>query len=164
MRGHDLALPAFNGDYTSGGACYRGFGTSLNYRDCKGALSLMPPALYNPRELKISTTGLLIDTIYEQHYPLIWMHGNCVIGVSVFDEAAARGLQRTFRDAAGTIVGDCVSRAIGGMVRFAHFEVVVFQETLLPRGLGNPIFAFAYNPFNIPFSAGLERLWPGIAR
>ena len=87
-----------------------------------------------------------------------------MIGLSVLDEAAARGLQRTFRDAAGRILDGCVMRAVGGMVRFAHFEVVVFDQTLLPQALGDPVLAFASNPFNIPFSVGLDKLWHERAR
>ena len=158
MRSIDRALPIFDTAYASGGACYRGFGASIRYQDCSAALRLMP-ALYDPREVKLSPAGLLVDAVYEAHRPVVWKHGNCVIGLSLFDALAARGLQRTFREAAGTIFDECVTRAIGGMVRFAHFEVVVFQETLLPRGLEEPVTAFAHDPLNIPFSTGVERLW-----
>ena len=159
MKRFDRILPPSGEAYTSGGACYRAFGTSLSYRDCRGALALMPSVLYGPDEIKMSATGLWVNIIYGQSSPLIWRHGNCVIGVTVFDEMVARGLQRTFRAAAGTIVDNCVTRAVGGMVRFAHFEVIVFDETLLPREFGDPLLAFAHKLSNIPLSAGLKRLW-----
>ena len=90
---------------------------------------------------------------------MVWSHGSCVIGVSLFDELETRGLYGTFRDAAGLTVNNCATRAVGGMLRFAHFEVVVFDASVLLPVMQLNAHNFLKNITNLPFSAGLERLW-----
>ena len=101
----------------------------------------------------------MVVPVFKQYRPMLWKDGTCLIGVSVFDEIETRGLLKFFRDAAGLIVDRCVTRATGGLVRFAHFEVVVFDDALLPKISEDYVTAFAQWGPNIPFSKGLGNLW-----
>ena len=145
--------------FSIGGGCYTGFGTSLNVQDCRTALGQMPSNNLDPHDIQITGTGHWIARIFDYDHPLLWKYNRCLIGVSLYDTTRTRGLYPAFRNAAGAIVDGCVARSTGGLVRFAHFEVVVFEDSLLPRQTPDYVFDFLNDPGNLPLSAGLERLW-----
>ena len=155
MQLHSAAIPAA---YTSGGGCYTGFGTALNNLDCILAYAKMPSE-NRPNDVYELNSVPQVAPVFEQRYPRIWSHKNCIIGASVYDERQAKGLYPAFRFAAGLILDKCVARATGGLLRFAHFEVVMFDGALLPRDSPFPLSDFTTNFANIPFSKGLTRLW-----
>ena len=159
MQGYTAVLPSPLPFY-SGGNCYSGYGTSINYSDCNLALSAMPPEALRPGDVVVTRAGeVLVVPVFEQYRPMVWRHGTCIIGVSIYDVANARGLYKTFRDAAKLIINQCVSRATGGLVRYAQFEVVIFDDAFLPKLDGDYVRAFARWGPNIPFSKGLATLW-----
>ena len=145
--------------FGEGGGCYKAFGTSLRLQDCQAALALMRTENISPDDVRDTAAGPEVMRAFERSNMLAWKHNNCVIGVSVRHTARTMGLYPPFRDCASLIINRCVSRADGGMVRFGYFEVVVFDDTVLPRTVPDYIYDWVSDPRNIPWSRGLERLW-----
>ena len=144
--------------FGEGGGCYTSYGT-LRPQDCQAALALMPSENISPDDVRDTAAGPEVMRAFERSNPLAWKYNNCVIGVGVRHTARTMGLYPPLKDCASMIVNRCVTRAQGGIVRFGYFEVVVFDDTLLPRTVPDYIFHFVSDPRNIPWSRGLERLW-----
>ena len=146
-------------DFGEGGGCYTSYGTSLRSPDCRAALNLMPSKNIRPDDVRDTPAGPEVMRAFERSNPLAWKHNNCVIGVSLRHVGRIMGLYPPLRECASLIVNRCVTRAQGGMVRFGFFEVVVFDDTLLPQAGTDTIFQFTSNPNHIPWSRGLTQLW-----
>ncbi|MCJ1377666.1 hypothetical protein MMC17_000762 [Xylographa soralifera] len=141
-----------------GGGCYTGFG-HVSRQVCRGALDLMPSHNLSPEDVTEGPLGQVVTRTFNRGEPKIWrLDPGCIIGVSLYDETSAKGLAPLFKEAASLIIGNCVGRSIGGLLRFSHFEVIVFDEGLLPRPVPDYIFDFSRQSENIPFSQGLYRL------
>ena len=154
MQRRSYVLPL---DFNMGGGCYTGFGESLRFQDCQVALAMIPGV--RPGDIAFTARGILVRPEFRLGSPLVWSHGSCSIGVSVRNSYASRGLYSTFAAAARLILGRCVGRGHGGMVRFGFFEVVIFDNRLLPRTGPDCLPNFISNIENLPFSNGLARLW-----
>ncbi|MCJ1379481.1 hypothetical protein MMC17_002582 [Xylographa soralifera] len=159
MNRPDHALPL---DYMMGGACYTGFGTSMNLAQCRGAIAQMPDQHPDVDDIVEGYSGPILTRNFDKDKPLIWRSNDCLIGVSLMDVPRAKGLYPLFREAAQLIFDKCVMRSRGGMIRFGHFEVVLFDAKLLPgyEQQATPEFIrnFALEEDNIPFSKGLIRI------
>ncbi|MCJ1318454.1 hypothetical protein MMC15_003782 [Xylographa vitiligo] len=156
MRRNDPRLPVH---FKTGGGCYGGFGR-VSQQECQAALGLMPSHNLSPDDVTDGPDGQVLTRTFVQCRPLIWKRdGRCVIGVSIYDKPTVKGLYPPFREAASLIIDQCAARGVGGLIRFSHFEVVVFDERLLPTLVPDYIFDFSRRSENIPFSRGLRRLW-----
>ncbi|MCJ1284864.1 hypothetical protein MMC26_004201 [Xylographa opegraphella] len=157
----DRAYPAW---YDNGGGCYFGYGTSLSGAQCRAAVAQMPSQNPDVDDVTEGTNGPILTRNFYQTMPLIWRSNDCLIGVSVSDVRRAKGLYPLFKEAAQLILDTCVTRARGGLVRFGHFEVILFDAKLLPgyeeQATRNFIYDFAMQEANIPFSTGLLRMDP----
>ncbi|MCJ1289060.1 hypothetical protein MMC34_000592 [Xylographa carneopallida] len=155
MRLMDQAYPVV---YDYGGGCYTGYG-ALSLTQCRSAISKMPSQHPSVDDITEGMIGPVLTRNFYQERPLVWRSDDCLIGVSVMDAPRAKGLYPLFREAAQLILDRCVVRARGGLVRFAHFEVVLFDARTLP-GYGQRDFIrdFAVQEDNIPFSTGLVRI------
>ncbi|MCJ1414474.1 hypothetical protein MMC32_000800 [Xylographa parallela] len=156
MRGVDHAVPFA---FENGGGCFTGFGR-VSLQECLDTLTLMPSHDLSPNDITDGPHGQILTRDFHRREPKIWKRrGACVIGLSLYDKPSAKGLYPQFQEAAGLIVNKCAARGIGGLIRFSHFEVVVFDEGVLPRPVPDYIFDFSRYSSNIPFSRGLLRLW-----
>ncbi|MCJ1292581.1 hypothetical protein MMC34_004132 [Xylographa carneopallida] len=145
--------------FENGGGCYTGFG-HVNLQECRDALALMPSHNLRPDDLTEGLDGQVLTRDFYRREPKIWKAaGECVIGATLYDRAGVKGLYPLFQQAASLIIQKCAARSIGGLIRFSHFEVVVFDQGLLPRRVPDYIYDFSRQSVNIPFSRGLERLW-----
>ncbi|MCJ1471665.1 hypothetical protein MMC13_000305 [Lambiella insularis] len=142
--------------FANGGGCFSGYGRLLPPPSCRSALEQMPA------EGIAAGAGYRGPHMFTSSRPLIWRHGDCLIGVSTYRVDQVEGLYPLFRQAAGLIVDRCVARQNGGLVRFAPFEVVVFDARLLPgyerQDVDDFLFDFSSRSENMPFSRGLQRL------
>ncbi|MCJ1421542.1 hypothetical protein MMC32_007906 [Xylographa parallela] len=162
-RGHMyMADQAFPQDYDNGGGCYTGFGTTMALSECRAAIARMPAQHPDVDDITEGFDGPILTRTFHQNDPMIWKDNDCLIGVSLLDVPTAKGLYPLFKEAAQLIFDNCVIRSRGGMVRFAHFEVVLFDAKLLPGYVqGAPadyIHTFSSDEDNIPFSMGLVRI------
>ncbi|MCJ1437450.1 hypothetical protein MMC27_006837 [Xylographa pallens] len=152
----------FPKDYDIGGGCYTGFGTMLVRPQCRRAVAQMPSQHPDVDDITEGFDGPILTRHFYQSEPMIWKDNDCLIGVSLTDVSSAKGLYPQFREAAQLILDTCVIRGRGGMVRFGHFEVVLFDAKLLPgyeqQAAGNYIRDFSSKEDNIPFSTGLVRI------
>lgn len=150
-------------DFAVGGGCFGGYGRSIPLPSCRVALSFMPSAHPSPSDIVVGTKSPILTLNFYRASPKVWTHSDCVIGVSLLDVPTAKGLYPPLKQAASLITDHCVVRGLGGLVRFAHFEVVVFDARLLPgyERPGGSIFEFSSQMENIPFSTGLKRLLEG---
>ncbi|MCJ1432448.1 hypothetical protein MMC27_001804 [Xylographa pallens] len=156
MQGADQTMPFA---FENGGGCFTGFGR-VSLQECVDALAQMPSHNLSPDDITEGPHGQVLTLDFKRREPKIWKTGGaCVIGLSLYDKPSAKGLYPHFQEAASLIVNTCAARGIGGLIRFSHFEVVVFDEGMLPRPVPNHIFDFSQYSSNIPFSRGLRRLW-----
>ena len=145
--------------YENGGGCYTAFG-HVNRQEYLDSLAYMPFHNLNPHDILDGPQGPMLTLEFHRNMPKVWKGANnCVIGVSLYDRPMVKGLYPHFRDAASLIIDKCAARGIGGLVRFSHFEVIVFDEAVLPGQDSQPILEFSRQRANIPFSEGLRRWW-----
>ena len=165
MNMEDRAYPRV---YDTGGGCYTGYGTSMSRVQCGYAIALMPAQDPDVDDITEGMSGPILTRNFYRTQPLVWRNKDCLIGVTVSDVGRAKGFYPLFREAAQMIQDTCVTRARGGLIRFRHFEVIIFDARLLPgyeqQDTQDFIFNFASQRDNVPFSRGVIRSGQSLVR